>query len=46
MTLVALSLPDCLEPMFTVGILRKGVSIIPLLEFPTNADEIFSKLIN
>ena len=45
MTLVALSLPDCLEPMFTVGILRKGVSIIPLLEFPIKPDDLFKRFI-
>ena len=46
-TLITLSgfpRPCCLVPILIEGTCKKGVSIIPLLEFPTIALEFFNKL--
>ena len=40
--LFAISLPDCLKPMFIVGILADGASIIPAEEFPITQSKLLS----
>lgn len=43
-TLLAAKRPFCLEPIFTVGILKAGTSIIPLDELPMTAAACFTEL--